>query len=106
MEISGAFIQLNGVVSHSLSIKHTLNGEELGLFRVAVNKEIGIVEETKEPIYGARRYAAFIWNKELLTTAKELLTKGKSVRLFGELDYIPVKILPSDVFLANSPEDG
>ena len=106
MLISGAYIQLCGTVIQGIEIKRTDSKKEFGLFRVQVSKRIGFNSDTDELTHGERRYTAFIWDKELFKPAKELLIKGKKVRLFGELDYIPVKILPPQVFLANSPEDG
>ncbi|WP_039459129.1 single-stranded DNA-binding protein [Candidatus Jidaibacter acanthamoebae] len=106
MLISGAYIQLCGTVIQGIEIKRTEKGKEFGLFRIQVSKRISFDSDTDELTHGERRYSAFIWDKELFKLAKQLLIKGKKVRLFGELDYIPVKILPSDVFLANSPEEG
>ena len=106
MVISGAYIQLYGTVIQGIEIKRTESGKEFGLFRVQVSKRISFDSDTDELTHGERRFTAFIWNKQLFKPAIELLKKGRKVRLFGELDYIPVKILPPQVFIANFPEDG
>ncbi len=103
---SGAYIQIHGIISYGIEIKHTLSGVPFGFVRVSASKGIAYHQETKEVVYANRRYPAFIWDKELLKQAIPLLKKGKKVHLSGELDYIPVKTIPSSIFIANAPEDG
>ncbi|MBA8667334.1 single-stranded DNA-binding protein [Holosporaceae bacterium 'Namur'] len=106
MVISGAYIQLCGTIIQGIEIKRTESGKKFGLSRVQVSKRISFDFDTDELTHGERRFTAFIWNKELFKPAQELLKKGRKVKLFGELDYMPVRVLPPEVFLANSPEDG